>query len=130
MMSKNKQIIISEFYCTNCGRRGIPLARKIGQVREAGHLKRLYCPYCRREVNHAEVRPFGNYNYEDFQKEFELGRFIDGERIPISELDSCTEQECKYNQNGKCWNATKDFDCKHRLSVEQTEKENILKENE
>ena len=74
-MAKNQEITTSEFYCTKCGRRGIPIARRIGSQREGGHLKKLYCLYCKEEVNHVEVRPFGDYNYEDFLEEFNLGRF-------------------------------------------------------
>ena len=48
-MPKNKEITTSEFYCTKCGKKGIPIARKLGSQREAGHLKRLYCPFCREE---------------------------------------------------------------------------------
>ena len=81
-MSRNQKTTTREFYCTKCGRRGIPISRKIGQQREAGHLKKLYCIYCGEEVNHAEVRPFGEYNYEDFLTEFRYGNFDnEGNRI-------------------------------------------------
>lgn len=114
-MPKSKETTTSEFYCTRCGKKGIPIARKIGKQREAGHLKRLYCLYCREEINHAEVRPFGEYNYEDFQMEFELGRFLeDGTKIPVAELMSCSKTQCKYNVNGKCWNSNYSFECSHR----------------
>ena len=114
-MSRNQKTTTSEFYCTKCGRRGIPISRKIGQQREAGHLKKLYCIYCGEEVNHAEVSPFGEYNYENFKSEFELGRFLEeGTRIPISELNSCSNIECKYNINGKCWNSNYSFNCDYR----------------
>lgn len=114
-MSKNQRVTVSEFYCTKCGRRGVPISRRIGHQREAGHLKKLYCIYCKEEVNHAEVRPFGEYNYEDFQKEFKLGRFLeDGTKVPISDLISCTNIECNYNVNGKCWNSNYSFNCRYR----------------
>ena len=71
-MAKNQEITSSDFYCTKCGRKGIPIARKVGKQREAGHLKKLYCMYCKEEINHAEIRPFGDYNYEDFKLEFDL----------------------------------------------------------
>lgn len=81
-MSKNQKITISEFYCTKCGNRGVPIARKLGNQREAGHLKKLYCIHCKQEWNFAEVRPFGEYSYEDFLKEFRNGNFNgEGQRI-------------------------------------------------
>lgn len=114
-MAKNKEITKSEFYCTKCGQRGIPIARRAGIQREAGHLKKLYCLHCREETNHAEIRPFGSYNYEDFYEEFKLGRFVDGKRIPINELMLCTKEDCPYNKNGRCWNSNYSYDCGHRV---------------
>ena len=45
-MSHKKSTIVHEFYCTQCGERGIPVHRKYGQFREVGHLKKLYCKAC------------------------------------------------------------------------------------
>jgi len=101
----------SRFYCTQCGNEGIPLMRKAGQQRESGHLKKLFCIYCNKEVNHAEIRDSGGYTYEDFKKEFELGRFVDGQRENMS---SCTCLKCQYNINGKCWNSNNSANCPHK----------------
>ena len=69
------------FFCTNCGREGLPLARKVSHQHQKGHLKNLYCPHCREEHNHVEIRPFGAYRLEDFRFEFENGNFdADGNR--------------------------------------------------
>lgn len=122
-MPNRKETNVSDFYCTKCGKKGIPIARKIGSQREAGHLKRLYCMYCQEEVNHVEIRPFGQYDYGDFEREFELGRFVDGNRIPVSECIGCSKTECKYNISGKCWNCNKTFDCGHRIIAEVLENE-------
>ena len=117
-MPNRKITTTSDFYCVICGNKGIPIARRIGSQREAGHLKKLYCPHCKMEVNHAEVRPFGAYNYEDFLMEFELGRFVGDQRVPIAELDGCSNSECKYFVNGRCWNANKSYNCKERTGEE------------
>lgn len=114
-MPNRKETTTSDFYCVQCGNKGIPIARKVGSQREAGHLKKLYCPYCKEEVNHAEVRPFGSYNYEDFELEFKLGRFVDGLRIPVEELENCNMYDCNYCVNGKCWNANKSNRCIYRI---------------
>ena len=37
----------SEFYCLNCGKRGIPIMRKVGKQKADKHRKKMYCPYCR-----------------------------------------------------------------------------------
>ena len=65
--------VSSTFFCTQCGKRGIPIPRSKNHLREKGHLKRLYCPYCRRVVNHVELS--AKYTEEDFRKEFEAGSF-------------------------------------------------------
>lgn len=119
-MSKNQKMTTSDFYCTRCGNKGIPVIRKAGKQREGGHLKKLYCMYCKEEVNHAEVRPFGEYNYEDFKLEFDLGRFLkDGTKIPIGELMLCSNTDCKYNINGRCWNSNYSYNCQHRPNKEE-----------
>lgn len=64
-MSKN--FTQSSFYCTKCGRKGIPLARKLSKQREKGHLKNLHCLYCGIETNHLERR-----EYEKSEEEFQV----------------------------------------------------------
>lgn len=110
-MAKRGNVQISDFYCTKCGNRSIPLARRDGHYREAGHLKKLWCWHCKEEINHAEVRPFGEYNYDDFVEEFVLGRFVNGEKIPVADLKSCGNVSCRYNRDGKCWNSNNSFKC-------------------
>jgi hypothetical protein len=72
---------ISEFYCTKCGNKGIPIGRPVSLQREFQHYKKLYCLHCREEVNHVEIRAFDHYSYEDFKKDFEEGKFIQEEII-------------------------------------------------
>lgn len=73
---------LSEFYCTKCGQKGLPVWRKKGKMREAGHLKKLFCFNCNEEVNHVEIKPFTKYDYNDFLLEFENGNFTEeGNRV-------------------------------------------------
>jgi len=77
----NNTINVSDFYCTQCGSLGLPVVRTSNKAREPGHLKKLYCPTCKIQTNHCEIRPFGKYDYEDFQIEFIHGNFDeDGQR--------------------------------------------------
>lgn len=77
-----RNYLISDFYCTGCGQKGMPVHRKTGQARENGHLKRIYCIYCGRDINMAEVKPFGKYQLSDFKLEFSYGNFDEeGNRI-------------------------------------------------
>ena len=72
----------SNFYCVICGNKGIPILRKSGSAREAGHLKKLYCLNCKTETNHAECKPFTKYDYKDFIFEKENGNFTkEGNRV-------------------------------------------------
>lgn len=114
-MSKTKRVSTSEFYCTYCGKKGIPIARLSSQQREPGHLKKLFCLYCQKETNHVEIKAKGQrYTVDDFQKEFLMGRYVEGKKIPVSELFSCKEINCPYNDNGKCWNSNNSFKCEVR----------------
>ena len=77
-MPKTFQMKTSKFFCTKCGKEGLPVHRKKGQERKGGHLKKLYCIYCGAEKNHVEIRPFySDYNYEDFQLEMKYHNFDD-----------------------------------------------------
>ena len=71
----NNDINVSDFYCTQCGSKGLPVVRTGRKTREPGHLKKLFCLQCGVQTNHVEVRPFGQYDYEDFQIEFIHGNF-------------------------------------------------------
>lgn len=119
-MAKTYKYVASRFFCTHCGREGMPIQRKKGQLREPGHLKKLYCIYCKEETNHAEIRDIGGYNIEDFQDEFKCGRFIDGNRIEIEQCYGCTKESCPFNKNGKCWNANNSEHCRHKPEKEES----------
>lgn len=78
-----KNFVISDFYCTCCGKKGTSLPRKKGQFREEGHLKKLYCINCKAEKNHVEIRSvYSSYELEDFLIEYNYGNFdLEGNRI-------------------------------------------------
>ena len=72
-----QSFMVSDFYCVKCGSKGMPLPRKKANQKESGHMKKLYCLKCKCEVNHIEIKPFGDYDYEMFKKDFEEGRFLE-----------------------------------------------------
>lgn len=91
-----KNIIGHEFYCTKCGKKGIPVVRQKGKERELGHLKALWCLNCKTEVNHVEINPNSeNYTYQDFMLEFNNNNFDEnGNRIlTIGQLKNKLRQE-------------------------------------
>ena len=88
---------ISDYYCTQCGKKGIPIVRS-KRAREAGHLKKLYCLHCQQETNHVECRGFGQYNYNDFLIEYQNGNFTEnGERrLPWKQFLAELRREERY----------------------------------
>ena len=89
---------VSQFYCCKCGKKGIDIARRIGHYRGPGHLKKLYCIYCKQEWNHVEIRPMHTgYTLEDFELERRYSNFDEeGNRIrPYKEIRE--EEEEKKN---------------------------------
>lgn len=68
----------TDFYCTKCGEKGMPLARKKSRVREQGHMKKLWCIHCKEEINHIEIRPF-DYNYDELMKDLKEGKLYNPE---------------------------------------------------
>lgn len=90
-------ILDHEFYCSQCGQKGIPIPRKKGSERESGHLKKIFCLNCQRETNHVECVPFTKYTYNDFLLEFNNGNFDkEGNRIkPYNEFKRIFNNEKK-----------------------------------
>lgn len=90
-----RKIYLSDFYCTCCGNKGIPIFRTAGQEREPGHLKKIFCLHCQKEVNMVEVRPVGKYSLEDFWIEYEYKNFDEnGNRIePWKQFTTKIRQE-------------------------------------
>lgn len=63
------------FYCINCGKKGLPIQRKVSKQKERMHHKKLYCPWCRETHNAVEIKTFEEK--EEFLRDFENGKFID-----------------------------------------------------
>ncbi len=75
-MAKTKNFVVdNEFYCVFCGNKGIPVVRRRGAERGAGHLKKLYCLHCQKETNHVECIPWTKYTKDDFLIEQDLHNF-------------------------------------------------------
>ena len=72
-----RNVIMSQFYCTQCGQHGLPVWRRAGSEREAGHLKKLYFLNCKKETNHVECKEFTQYQFADFKIEYEYGNFTE-----------------------------------------------------
>lgn len=64
-----------KFYCLLCGRPGIPIRRNRGFQHGSMHRKKLYCPYCKIEVNHIEIKTLNEE--EEFLENFKNGVYKD-----------------------------------------------------
>lgn len=58
-MKTQRYMDLSTFVCQECGNR-FPLMRNHGKQRERGHIKDLWCPFCRTDRKFIEVRT-GDY---------------------------------------------------------------------
>ena len=72
-----QEMEFSDFYCTKCGQKAMTLPRKKGKGKEAGHLKKLYCPHCAdTQHNCVEIKEHSQYyTLGTFRLEFENGNF-------------------------------------------------------
>lgn len=52
---KGRNLAMSELICTVCGnKQAVP--RTTGKQRNKGHMKKFWCPFCKEEINHIEIR--------------------------------------------------------------------------
>lgn len=72
-MGKDYQI--HEFRCINCGKAGIPLARRSGHQHSKFHRKKLYCIHCKTEINHVEIK--NEEELYDFLNDWEDGVYYE-----------------------------------------------------
>ena len=82
-MAKNSYAEHS-FYCINCGNKGIPLMRRQGFKHGKMHRKKLYCPFCKNEVNHVECKTFEEV--EEFKINFANGVYKDEAKESLSHV--------------------------------------------
>lgn len=64
-----------QFRCIRCGKAGIPLQRKQGHQHGRMHRKKLYCPHCKCEINHIEIKSLEDL--EEFMMNWETGVYHD-----------------------------------------------------
>ena len=72
------------FYCIKCGNKGIPLMRRQSLQHEKMHRKKLYCLYCKEEVNHVECKD--SEEVETFKLNFKNGVYINEAEESISHV--------------------------------------------
>ena len=75
------------FYCINCGNRGIPIARAGNKLKGKNHRKLMYCPTCKHTVNHIECR--NQFEVEEFLEDFKNGVYEDEAKESLSYCGNC-----------------------------------------
>ena len=71
-----------DFYCVNCGRKALSLPRNRGYRHSTFHRKRLYCVFCKQEVNMVECKD--EFETRDFLDVFEQGYFKEEAKESLS----------------------------------------------
>ena len=85
-MAKPRKTEMHDFFCLMCGKKGLPVHRRQGHQQGKYHRKKLYCFYCKEEVNHMECR--NQAENDEFKDAFERGEFIDEAEESISYVRS------------------------------------------
>lgn len=75
------KINIHDFYCINCGKKAMSLPRPQARKREQFHRKKLYCPWCKKEINCIECN--NNIEVEEFKQRFKNNEFIQEAKISM-----------------------------------------------
>ena len=72
---KKKAMEIHDFYCPLCGQKTYSLSRVKSHQYEKHHRKKLYCPWCKIEVNCIECR--NDSEVFEFKMAFENGEYTE-----------------------------------------------------
>lgn len=83
------------FYCINCGSKGIPIARMGNNRKDKGHRKNMYCPTCRHTVNHIECR--NEFEEQQFIEDFNNGVYKDEALAELEYEATCPRLSVIYN---------------------------------
>ena len=83
------------FYCINCGSKGIPIARMGNNRKDKGHRKNMYCPTCRHTVNHIECKT--SEEVEKFKEEFKQGVYEHEAQEELEYEATCPRLSVIYN---------------------------------
>lgn len=66
-----RNIEAHDFYCINCGKKGMVLSRQRGHRHASFHRKKLWCFHCKKDVNMVECK--NEYEVQKFLKDFKKG---------------------------------------------------------
>ena len=84
---------ISEFYCINCGNRGIDILRSHNKRHKAGHMKKLNCLHCQATCNHYECP--SSEDVDEFKNKFNNGEFV---KLAKESIEECKKERWMYER--------------------------------
>lgn len=64
-----------DFYCINCGQKGIPITRQRSKRKSTFHRKLMYCWHCKHTVNHIEC--CNEEERQQFLLDFAAGKYLE-----------------------------------------------------
>lgn len=82
---------IHDFYCINCGEKGLALPRRDSLKKGKFHRKNIWCPHCKMDTIHIECR--NDEEVAKFKEDFKDGVYNDENEKALSALR--TEWEWK-----------------------------------
>ena len=77
------------FWCIKCGNRGLDIQRKVNHKHSKHHRKKLWCPWCKMEINHIECR--NDEEVKEFKENWQAGLYQ-------KELKESLEEMTRQNQ--------------------------------
>ena len=72
------------FWCIQCGNRGLDLQRKPNHRYGKHHRKKLWCPWCKMEINHIECR--NDEEVKEFKEKFAAGEYKEEVEKSLEEI--------------------------------------------
>ena len=62
---------LHSFWCIQCGNKGLDIQRKPNHRYAKHHKKKLWCPWCKMEINHIECR--NDAEIVEFKEKWQAG---------------------------------------------------------
>lgn len=93
-MSKYKTIPI-DLVCLSCGNVNV-IQRKIGNLKKQGHIKTMYCPFCKTINQHYEVRDVSSFIYKYAYSDYNT---LDNNTKKVLDMLMEREDNCDRGEN-------------------------------
>jgi peptide subunit release factor 1 (eRF1) len=62
LAKRESKVALCDLYCPQCNFR-MTIARRESKKKKDGHLKWLWCPMCKQEINFVEMNHYSDWEY-------------------------------------------------------------------